>query len=350
MNTDYLITTLKKEISRISVEANKKKIKSAYVISTTSKRSGQKWIPLPIRETKYVICGAITVYDMNQAKKIAKYVDNKVDYIFVDAEIKLQNMDELVKQISLFVKKSKILTFKNNDLTASSADALISKILKNFYNKKIAIIGAGNIGGKLSLKLIERGAQVYLASKNLNKTRTVAKSINNLKPKHCSGRVIVKDLRKVAKNTDLLIGLTPDDAVISPEMIQVMKSNGIIIDGGVGTISLKAINDAFQKGIHIMRLDTRAGFAGEVSLLFETEKILDEIQGKATLGEIDVVAGGEYGKNGDVVLDNLSKPKRVLGIADGKGGILHKQLNSTNLRHLKLIKSLVEKGKKIKYD
>jgi len=63
-----------------------------------------------------------------------------------------------------------------------------------------------------------------------------------------------------------------------------------------------------------------------------------------------VVAGGVYGKYGDVVLDNFSKPKRVLGIADGKGGILYHKLSSTNLRHLKIVKGLVEKGKKINYD
>jgi len=350
MNSTNLVKNLKNEISNISSNAAKKKIKSVFVISTTSKRVSQKWILLPSRETKYAICGVITIYDLQTAKQVAKYVDGKVDYVLVDAEMKLKNLENLVEQISQKVTKSKILTFKNNDLTVASADAYIFKILKDYEDKKISIIGAGNIGGKLSLKLVERGNNVYLASQNINKTRTVAKSVNNLKPKYCRGKAIPKDLRTISKNADLLIGFTPGGAIISSEMVGMMNNNGIILDGGVGTISQNAIKTASKKEIKILRLDIRAGFAGIVSLLFETERILGEIQGNGTLKGIDVVAGGSYGKYGDVILDNLTKPKKVIGIADGKGGVLRRKLSPTISNKLKIIKRLVEKGKKINND
>lgn len=349
-NSENFIESIRKEILKISNQASKKKIKSAFVISTTSKRIGKNWVMLPTRETKYAICGAITVYDLNTAKKITKYIDSKVDYILIDAEIKLKNFSEFVKQISKYVTKSKILLFKNNDLTASSADILISKIYNDISDKKISIIGAGNIGSKLSLKLAERGAKVYLASEDIKKTKSVTKCINSLKSKYSTGTIFAKDLQQIAKNTDLLIGLTPISDIINSKMIQAINDNGIIIDGGVGNISRHAIKEAAKKGIQIIRLDTRAGFAGEISMLFETEKLLEEIQGKAKLNGIEVVAGGIYGKNGAVVLDNILKPKKVLGIADGKGGILHQKLSSTNLRNLKFVTKLVDKGKQIHYD
>ncbi len=335
---------LKKLLVFVTRQATKAHTKSAFVISTTRKKSNEKVIIHPVRYTKYAICGAITIYDLKNALAIAKYLDGKVDYIFVDAEQKIPRLDNLVKKISSAVNKSQILTFKNNDLTADAADALIAS-LDNYDGKKIAIIGIGNIGGKLALKLVERGINVLAASSNYKKSSLMANAINTIKSKNCKGKVIPKNINTITKNVDLLIGFTPGTPIISSEMVTKLKKNSIIIDGGSGTILKDGIIEAKKRGIKILRLDTRCGFAASASLMFETENFLDKIFGHSSFKGIDLVAGGLYGKYGDIILDKISKPSQIVGIADGQGGILKGKIPSKFQRKIKIINQLLTKNK-----
>jgi hypothetical protein len=48
-----------------------------------------------------------------------------------------------------------------------------------------------------------------------------------------------------------------------------------------------------------------------------------ELMGRAEIDGVAVVAGGVLGRAGDVVIDSISHPSRVLGLADGAGGVVY---------------------------
>jgi len=343
MDFNNQLSNLKKVVKEVTSRAAKSNVKSVIVISTTLRKKTEDMVVLPLRETKFAICGAVTVYEKKAAEKIGRYVDGKVDYILVDAEQKIRNLENIVQSINSIVKKSKVLTFKNNDTTALAADSLISNLLGNVSGKKIAIIGSGNIGSKVALQLVERGAKVLIASSNIKKSRKIAAAINILKTKNCKSKIVPKPVSSIAKNCDLLIGFTPGIPVIDYDMVHSMKKEGIIIDGGVGTIQTKAIRTAHERGIRILRLDIRPAFSGLVSILFETEKFQKKTIGFRNFEGIGIVAGGMYGNYGDVIVDKISNPSKILGIADGKGGILRKKLTYDLKQKLRKIELLVIK-------
>ncbi len=43
--------------------------------------------------------------------------------------------------------------------------------------------------------------------------------------------------------------------------------------------------------------------------------------GWETLDGVPVVAGGAMGKSGDVIVDSVHHPTRVIGVCDGQGGV-----------------------------
>jgi hypothetical protein len=47
-----------------------------------------------------------------------------------------------------------------------------------------------------------------------------------------------------------------------------------------------------------------------------------EIMGSADLSGVAIVAGGVIGARGRIVVDSIKNPGRVIGIADGMGGLL----------------------------
>jgi 6-phosphofructokinase len=56
------------------------------------------------------------------------------------------------------------------------------------------------------------------------------------------------------------------------------------------------------------------------------------------------VAGGFYGKLGNVVIDSISSPTEVIGIADGYGGLIRKKYSLSDKKKLQIIKSWIKKN------
>jgi len=331
----------KKIISEIRSIAKTKKIISGFVLSTTAKKSKKKMIILPIRRTNFGIFGCVTIYDKNLAKKLAKFVDGKVDIILVDTEIKLESFQDIVYQIRKVTKKSKVVGFKNNDLTVDAIYTTLQCLIKDFFKKKISIVGAGNIGSKLALKLVESGANVFIASSNTKNSQKIANALNIVKTRNSKAKVVSEKIPKIANKADVLIGLTPGISVIDKQMINFMKKGGLLIDGGVGTIHQSAIEIATKKEIKIIRTDVRASFFAGVSLILETVKFLESVYGIRKYKGTRIVAGGAYGIYGDIVVDKILKPTQILGFADGKGGLIRTRIPEKFKIKQKIVQGLI---------
>ncbi len=332
---------IKKTLNEIIIIAKNKKIPSGFVISTTTKKSDEKVVLLPTRITNYGIFACVTVYTANLAIKLTKLVDGKVDFILVDSEVKLKDFENIINQIKKVTKISKIFSFKNNDMTVDAAYALISNLLDNNFNKRISIVGAGNIGSKLALKFVESGANVSVTSSTMAKTKAVADAINTIKPKNCKSKAIPKTISKIAQNADVIIGLTSGIPVINLEIVNSMRRNGLIIDGGIGTLDKKVVEKAKKKGVKVLRIDVQPSFSSKISLVLETQKFLESTYGNRTYKGIHIVAGGSYGSYGDVVVDKIKKPSKIIGFADGNGGILRKRIPPKFNNKLKIVKELI---------
>ena len=88
------------------------------------------------------------------------------------------------------------------------------------WEKKITIVGAGNIGSKLALILLERGSKIVICRRDFKKSKLIARTINLIKPKNTVEKVIPEDnFENASKNTDILIGATSGKPAINKKMI-----------------------------------------------------------------------------------------------------------------------------------
>lgn len=300
-----------------------------FTIANTKKVSKEGMYFPPLRVTRLAVAGNAIVYSPQQAKEIANYIDGKVEYILVDAEKKIieseygdwvgGNIERLVKEI---VKKSKVFTFKANDLTVDAIDMLLAQYIYKIGGTKIAIIGSGNIGSKIALRLVERGAWVNITRRDYKKAAVIAEALNFIKP--VQTMAIIRAFRsnyEAAKNVDILIASTAGSPAVDVKMIKLLKKDTLIVDVGKGSIFKNAILFAKKRGHTVLRMDTRAGFEGVVASVLATEKLLNEDLGRRIVEGVDIVAGGMMGKCGDVIVDNIINPSRCIGIADGAGDI-----------------------------
>lgn len=329
--------------------SQKKRKFSGFTIGNTSKIDNENYYFTPIRDTEKIIFSGIVLYSEYLAKKVAKYVDGKVDYVLVDAEKKISpkidpaNLERTVREV---IKISKLWIYKGNDLAVDAIDILITFLTKNditgIGGKKVAIIGSGNIGSKLGLYMVERGAKVYLTRRNFQKLKQIVRTINVIKPNHtheCAHAV--QSNLKASKSADVLIGSTNGIPVITKNMIKSLNQNAIIIDVGKGTVHMDAALFAEKNNIPIYRVDITAAFEGFIKKSFIVEKMIKKTIGKKIILGEKIVSGGLLAGLGDIVVDDISNPKFIYGISNGKGDFIRNLTKKQKNKITKLSKLII---------
>ncbi len=339
---------LKEKIKELKLISKKEKKLSGFMIGNTSKIEKSKFYFTPIRVTKEMVLSGLIVYSEKYAKIAAKYLDGKVDYVLVDAEKKIPakkngNPSNIERRVREIVKKTNMWVYKGNDLTVDAVDILLTNLLKNDLRgvggKQILVIGAGNIGFKISLLMVERGAKVCLCARNLNKLKIKSKALNYIKPIHTIEKVVPLKLKdSLVNSSDIIIGATNGKPVVSRKMLENSKKNAIFIDLGKGTFYKNAIEHANNHKIKIYRADISAALEGQINKLLMMENIkFNKFERKKLLGET-LVSSGLLGNYEEIIIDNTVSPKRILGMSDGKGDFI-RQLSKIQKQKLLKIKN-----------
>lgn len=309
---------------------------TGFCIGNTSKIDGGGLFFSPIRNTQQVVAGSVIVYRSEHAAEIARAVDGAVAYIFVDVEKKagpspevygpdhLGNIERAVRDV---VRKSTVLVFKGNDLTVDSIDCMLSQLSSDVHRglggKKVAIFGAGNLGSKLALKLVERGAHVVITRRDEEKLKTIVAALNIIRPARTAAMVSGStDNEAAARGADLLIGVTSGTPVVTAAMIESAAEGAVVMDGGKGCLFPDAIRAAERRGLRMLRVDVRAGFEGQVAMLLAMERFVKSGFGRRKFGGVDIVSGGLLARAEEIVVDDVGRPRMAYGIADGLGDFL----------------------------
>ncbi len=291
-------------------------------VSTTADKSNPEIIFGSIRETRSTISGTVILRDIGFLKEIIGCFDGVVDYFMLDPEYK-NEVSNLETTVTNLIKKSKIFIYKPNDFTVDSLDMFVALLFKSLQGKKVYIIGAGNIGSKIALKLCERGAHVSMYDNDISKIQIIVGGLNYIKRSSTQIEVAL-NLSDGAQGADLIIGCTPGIPVITKEIITVLNKGSKIIDAGNRTVFLDAIVEARVKGIEILSLSSLPGYIGMIeNWLFQRELLQNKrIE---TVDGCSIIVPGVLGLKGDILVDNISKPTRIFGVCDGVGGLLSRE-------------------------
>ena len=344
MNFEEKIIDLYNKLNKIKKKTKKKII---FSIGNTTKTDTEDYYFTPYRIFKNTIVFGIVVYKDKFAKLSTKLLDGKVDYIMVDAEKKILPKSEEIpgnieRRVRESIKNSKLLIYKGNDLTVDSIDLFLTYYfnddIRGLGGKKITIVGAGNIGSKLALILLERGSKIVICRRDFKKSKLIARTINLIKPKNTVEKVIPEDnFENASKNTDILIGATSGKPAINKKMINFLKNTAIIIDAGKGTLQDSAIELAQRRNIKIFRADVTASLSGLVDKSLEMEKIMLKNFNIKKEKNFTLVSQGLLFEN-DIV-DDVNYPKTIYGICNGQGDFIR----NLNKKQTNLIQKLKKK-------
>lgn len=330
---------LKKRILVVRRIAKTKGKQAAIFISNTKKVENTNFYFTPVRETKNYIYFGVVLFDGSIARKIAKIIDGKFNIIFVDTEKKsylnkknrVVNVEKTIKQ---HIKKSYLRFFKANDLTVDAAEDFLGVFYKNdirnLAGKKILIIGIGNIGFKLSLRLIERGCTIKLFRRNQKKLIEICKTINFIKPKGTMAKALpIKNVNDDLHKFDVVFCAANNENVLKISKKIKFKKNILLLDIGKGMFGSETLNLLNQKGINVHRLDVTPS----LNKLLESNDTFKDFEKKKTfkvrkINNLRLISPGLLGQKNDLIVDNPMEPKFIYGICDGTGDF--KRLSENN--------------------
>lgn len=319
---DRLIGELAKEVCKKLSSVSKKNGKtSVFTIASSYFKKSSSVSPF-IRESDLFVIGNSVVTNQEDFGKIISEIDDKVDIILIDDEMKNSNTEGIYEIAKALCKKSRIYSYSDEDLLARICAITIFQIAKDIKNKKIAVFGSEILGNKLSIYLAERGAKVFLCDEDLDRLKIIVNGLNLIKSTYAPEITLTSDNKDASKDAEILVGTTHNKPIIMLEAVKSMLKGGFLFDAGIGSVHGAALEYAVKMGINTYRPDMKAGLSGEILSILETDFQITSILGKAKIGGVSVVAGGIFGRKGDVIIDSISNPTTVLGIADGSGGFV----------------------------
>lgn len=329
-----------------TIEAALKKIKknargrtTAFVIGNTSDLFPEgRLYETPIRETPELIYGGVIVRDVVTACAVARLVDDKVDYVFVDDEKKVRkiyyganDVGNIEKAIRGVIKKSTLLAYKGNDLTVEAVDALVCNLLPEVSGTQVAIIGMGNFGSKVALKLVERGVHVSVYRRDQKKLKTISAGLNQVKSKDTISKITpTKSIVAACKSAQIVIGITNEKGVIKKAMLKPTAPGVILVDAGKGCFADDVVRDPSRL---IYRVDVSTMQKHIFTGLIHTHRYMQKHLGRRRIAQLDcnLISAGLLAQPGEIVVDDIKRPKNVIGVA-APGGVLERNTQEIQKR------------------
>jgi len=314
-------------VNEMLVISKKTAKKIVFTLSKTLNKN-KKYTTFPfVRHNEIYIIGNAEVISEIDALKIASTVDGLVDYILVDYWL----YEHIKNKMSNF--KSTVLPYSDFGAQMVSLHKIIISLSKSIP-LTVFISGNNYFTSDLISRLLLDG---YFVINN--------SAINKKEFYGELGKNLLKDIPSNIKKCDFIVGLTPFETSIGIKILKGTRKMAIVIDAGPGSMSKKTISYALKKGISIYRIDMRAGLFGEIESVLKTHYLKNNVIGEGKIKGVKVVSGGVIGRKGDVVLDSVGTPSKVLGVADGLGQILPYQRSMSYLDNMKKIESEIAKRK-----
>ena len=351
---DYLKNWLELVLEDVSLSksiARKKKANLFFSISTTYKKNLDRPYATPLRSMNNIYVTGVVVNSINQAIIVASVIASHVNGILIDIEKKINtktcldedvlrnfniNINEkydtlgpLIKKgfildiLKLLNPKTKFISYKPNDLTVDGVWGILALKLNRFENKTISIIGCGNIGFKLALKLAESGVNIKIYRRDFKKSKAMVEAIKIATPRYCNSTIdFFNSVKETAESCDVIIGASSGGKIITSEIVENMKADSILMDIGKGNIDRDAIEKAQQKGIEVLRGDITPSLLGFINQYQKSYDLAVNKIGRLNIDdEISILSGGLLGKNGEFVVDDFKNPTIIYGVSDGEGNL-----------------------------
>ncbi len=281
-----------------------------------------------IHSTQSHVVGSLTLTSDEHLSMILQAVDGRVDVVLLDLDRKPFGPTKAAESARTILKKTALVTYLDSGVWVEAVEDQVVRLLHEVLNdSEIVIAGDHPRSRFLALRFAERGASVTLLP-DPGQTVT-APSLNGVRSLSLAGEALHLSCMKAdagcafdALSRAKVVVVWPADIPwFSQRFAKRLSPKTYVIDAGIGTILPDGITEAQRRGCLLLRVNIWPALTGSLSAAHESLIETRDALGWETLDTVPVVAGGAMGNTGDVIVDSVHHPTRVIGVCDGKGGV-----------------------------
>ena len=277
------LDVLLKELRARAIKAGKF---SALNVVTGEKPLEQCLVSGNIHSTQSHVVGSVTLTSDAHLDVVLRAVDGRADVVLLDVDRKPFGPVQAAETAGAILKKTALLTYLDSRVWVEAVEDQVVRLLHERLNDAEIVISLA--GQELKLSCLTPDAP---------------------------------DSFDTLSRANVVVVWPAGPAWFDQAFAQHLSRNTYVIDAGIGTLLPEGIAEAQRRGCLLLRVNIWPALTGSLSAAHESLVETREALGWETLGGVSVVAGGAMGQSGDVIVDSVHHPTRVIGVCDGKGGV-----------------------------
>lgn len=281
-----------------------------------------------IHSTPSHVVGSVTLTSDEQLGTVLRAVDGRSDVLLLDVDRKPFGPARAAETAAAILKKTALLTYLDSRVWVEAVEDQVVRLLHEELNDSEIVIAGDHARARfLALRFAERGASVTLLPDPEQTSHTP--SLDHVRSLSLAGQELKLSLMTADAASALDALSRASIVVVWPSgtpwfgklWAQQLSPKSYVLDAGIGTILPDAMAEAQQRGCLLLRINIWPALTGRLSANHESMMETRDALGWEMLDGVPVVAGGAMGKSGDVIVDSVHHPTRVIGVCDGQGGV-----------------------------
>lgn len=266
-----------------------------------------------IHATHSHVVGSVELTGDDQFTTVLQMVEGRADIVLLDVERKAAGPANAAQTAQAMLKKTAVVTYLDGRVWVEAVEDQVVRLLHEVLNdNEIVVAGDHARSRSLAARLVERGARVTLLQERQRAIDGAAF--------RCVAADSISAFDALSK-ARVAVVWPADAAWFGEKYARHVRQGAYILDAGIGAILPDGISAAHECGCLLLRVNIWPALTGRLSGAHESLLETKDAFGWETLDGISVVAGGAMGQSGDVIVDSVHHPTRIVGICDGRGGV-----------------------------
>jgi hypothetical protein len=276
-----------------------------------------------IQHTQAHVAGSVTYTSDEQLATILQAAEGVVDVVLLDVDRKSFGPSAPATTAVRVLRKTVLLTYLDSRVWVGAVEDQLARLLaENLEGVRVVIAGDHSKSRLLAVRLTERRARVTILTKQ---TTTVAAGPPVQPPLEDSISYVQAGSCEAGDHLAgaLLVVVWPGGAPwFGGAEAARLASDVRVLAADSHAFLREGLEHLQSRKTPVVRVNMWPMLAGTLLAAHESQRICRDSMGWAVIAGISVVAGGALGSSGDVIVDSVREPSRVIGVADGQGKIV----------------------------
>lgn len=278
-----------------------------------------------IQDTPSHVAASVSYTTDQQLETILRSVEGRVDVLLLDVDRKPFGPTAPAATAARILEKTALVTYLDSRVWANSVEEQVVRFLSE-HLEGVPIVIAGNHPKSrlLATALAERRAQVTLVWEKLGATPELLRAFS-FSPDVCEivcCEAVTAEARDRLAAADLVVVWPSGAPWFGRSEARLLRPEAAVFDAGIGGLLPDALAELQECAVVLIRGNMWPSLAGTLLSAHESQRVQREAMGHSSVAGVPVVAGGAWGRSGDVVVDSVRHPTRVIGVANGQGGFV----------------------------